>query len=90
MVKNSSANVEDMGSIPDLGRSHMKWGNWALVLQLLKLWATTAEACEPRACALQQEKPQQWEARALQLESSPTHCNLRKPLCSNKTQHSQK
>ena len=57
MAKNPSANVEDMGSIPDLGRSHMKWGNWALVLQLLNLWATTAEACEPRAYAVQQEKP---------------------------------
>ena len=37
----------------------------------------------PRACAPQQEKPQQWEAHALQLESSPTHCNQRMPAHSN-------
>ena len=30
------------------------------------LCATTTEARAPRACALQQEKPLQWEARALQ------------------------
>ena len=37
---------------------------WAYTLQLLKL------TC-PRVCALQQEKPPQWEARGSQAESSP-------------------
>ena len=34
------------------------------------LCATTTEARTPRAYAPQQEKPQQWEAHAPQLESS--------------------
>ena len=32
-------------------------------------------ACVPWARDLQQEKPLQWEARALQVESSPAHHN---------------
>ena len=39
--------------------------------QLRSLRAATTEAHIPRSCALQQEKPLQWEAWALQLESSP-------------------
>ena len=39
---------------------------WACKPQLLRLHATTTEACAPRARAPQQEKPPQWEARALQ------------------------
>ena len=35
VVKKSHANAEDTGSIPDLGRFHMPWGNQASVLQLL-------------------------------------------------------
>ena len=27
VVENLPANAEDMGLIPDLGRSHMQWGN---------------------------------------------------------------
>ena len=41
------------------------------VPQLLNLRAATTEAHVPRACALQQEKPLQWEACAPELESSP-------------------
>ena len=47
-------------------------------LQLLSLCATTTEAREPRACALQQEKPWQWEAQALQWRVAPAHGNYRK------------
>ena len=36
VVKNPPANARDTGSIPGLGRSHMLWGNWACVPQLLK------------------------------------------------------
>ena len=39
--------------------------------QLVSLSATTTEAPVPRACALQLEKPLQWEAQANE-ESSPT------------------
>ena len=71
MVKNLPANAGDMGSSPGLGRSHMPQSNQAgapqlLSLrsrapepQLLSLRATTTEACAPRACAPQQEKPPQ-------------------------------
>ena len=38
--------------------------------QLLSLSATATEAC-----ALQQDKPPQWEAHALQLESTFACCN---------------
>ena len=37
----------------------------------------------PRACALQQEKPQQWEARAPRPESRPLSLQLEKSLHSN-------
>ena len=39
--------------------------------QLLSPRATTTEARAPRACALQQEKPPQWEARAPQWRVAP-------------------
>ena len=41
---------------------------WARVPQLLKL-------VSPRACAPQQEKPPQWEARALQRRVAPARHN---------------
>ena len=41
----------------------------------LSPWATTTEARAPRACALQQEKPLQWEAHTLQRRVAPTRCN---------------
>ena len=43
----------------------------AHVPQLLSPCAATSEACIPRACALQQEKPRQWEALYRNEESSP-------------------
>ena len=82
MVKNPPANAGDMGSSPGPGRSHMPQSSEAhapqlLSLrsracepQLLSLSATTTEARAPRAHALQQEKPPQWEARTLQLEKA--------------------
>ena len=39
--------------------------------QLLSPHATTTEACLPRAHALQQEKPPQWETHALQRRVAP-------------------
>ena len=49
MVKNLPANAGDMGSIPDPGRSHISWSNYAHVPQLLSL-------C-PRARGLQLLSP---------------------------------
>ena len=64
-------------------------------VEQLSSWATTIEPCS-RAHMLQllkpslpgapapQEKPSQWEALALQLESSPCSPQVRKSLSSNK------
>ena len=41
--------------------------------------ATIVEACRPRACAPQQEKSLQWEARTQQWRVAATSCNYRKP-----------
>ena len=75
VVENLPANAGDTGSSPGLGRSHMPWSNWAHAPQLLSPRATTTEACMPRAQALQQEKPPQWEAHTLQPRVAPTHRN---------------
>ena len=40
--------------------------------------ATTTEAHVPRACALKQEKPPQWEARAPQRRVAPARRQLEK------------
>ena len=51
--------------------------------QLLSPSAASTDARVPRACALQQENPPQWEARAPQWRVAPTHRNYRKPMHSN-------
>ena len=48
---------------------------WACGPQLLSPWATTTEACAPRARAPQQEKPPQWEAHAPQQRVAPARRN---------------
>ena len=80
VVKNPPASAGDMGSSPGPWRSHMPRSNWARAPQLLSLRsrghepqllslrATATEACVPRACAPQKEKPSQWEACAPQKE----------------------
>lgn len=56
MVKNPLANAGDTGLIPDLGtKIPLGGGATKLALQLVK-------SARPRARALQQEKPPQWEA----------------------------
>ena len=57
---------------------------WAHVPQLLSPHAATTEAHAPRACAPQQEKPPQWEARAPQWRLAPARYNWRKLAHSNK------
>ena len=83
MVKNLPANAGDRGSSPGLGRSHMPWSNYAHAPQLLSLRsrarkpqllsprAISVEAHAPRARDLQQEKPLQQEACALQRRVAP-------------------
>ena len=78
MAKNPPASAGHVGLIPDLGKSHMPQSNSAHEPQLLSLcskaWepqllsarAATAETQAPTACALNQEKPPQWEAHTPQ------------------------
>ena len=75
VVENPPANAGDTGSSPGPGKSHMPRSNQARVPQLLSLHAATTEAHTPRACALQQEKPPQWEARAPQQRVAPARRN---------------
>ena len=61
----------------------MSHNYWARMPQLLSLHAATTEAHTPRACAPQQEKPLQWEARAPQRRVANAAKNKTKQ---NKTQ----
>ena len=68
----------------DVGRCELPMqGKWVRSL----IWedATCLRAAKPVhpwACALNQERPPQWEERVLQLETSPVCCNHKKPVCS--------
>ena len=58
----------------------MRHNYWACALEPMShnysaRHATTTEAWVPRAHALQQEKPLQWEAQALQRRAAPTRRN---------------
>ena len=53
----------------------MSHNYWAHEPQLLSPRATTTEASVPRAHALQQERPPQWEACTLQRRVAPAHRN---------------
>ena len=64
VVWNLPADAGDTGLIPDLGRFYILPGNWVYVTQVVK-------SEHSRACVLQQEEPQQWEAQAPQLDGSP-------------------
>ena len=101
-VKNPPANAGDTSLIPGLGRSHVPWGSWAHASQLLSLCSRALEPrllsphaqllkpVNPRACAPQQEKPQQWGACVPQPESSPLLPQLEKSPQTRRIQHSQK
>ena len=85
MEKNLPANAGDTGSIPGPGESCIMQSNVVHVLQLLilrsrahepqvrSLQAALVEACVPRAHALQQEKPLQWDACPLQRIAPACH-----------------
>ena len=87
VVKNPPANAGDTGLSPGPGRSHMPQSNKTHAPQQLSLHsrtqkpqllspcATTTEACAPRAHALLQEKPLQWEACAPQWRAAPARRN---------------
>ena len=88
VVKNSPANAGDMDLIP-VQEDHSRHGVTKLVShQLLSLGSRAGQSqllklvC-PRACAPQEEKPSQYKAHTLQLESSPCSQRLEKSWCSN-------
>ena len=83
VVKNPPVNAGDASLIPDPGRSHVPQSNWARAPQLLSLcWRAWEPQLlspltqllkpeSPKARARQQEKPPQWEVRALQRRVAP-------------------
>ena len=73
--KNPPANSGDTVSIPDPGRSRMPQSTEPHALQQLCRQAATTRARAPRACALQPEKPPQWEAPAAQRGGAPARHN---------------
>ena len=79
------ANAGDKSSIPGPRRSHTLWSNEAHARQLLSPCVATTEARAPRARALKQEEPPQWEACAPQRRVFPTGHNWRK--ATTQTQH---
>ena len=92
VVKSLPANEGDMGSIPGPHAaeqlSPVYHGYWACVLEheSHNPWTHVPQLLMPtcpRACALQQEEPLQWEACAPQIESSPHSLQEKKSLCSN-------
>ena len=89
--KNLPANAGDTGSIPGLGRFHMQQSNKVHTPQLPHPHAASTKAQAPRACALQQKKPGQWEAQVSQWRVGPTPttrrslCKAMKIQCSQKT-----
>ena len=83
VVNSPPCNAGDISPISGLGRSHMLWSNRACVPQLLILCSRACKlqllkAMNPRACAVQEEKPLQWEAQAPELESGHLSLKLEK------------
>ena len=64
-VKKPLCNAKDTGSIPGLGRSHMPWGSWAHVPQLM---SPPSRAHEPQLL-----QPARLEPR---LRNERSHCNI--------------
>ena len=90
-LKNPPCNARDTSLIPGSGRSHMTQSKKAYVPQLLSPHPAATEAWVPRACALQQEKPPQWEAHTQQERGvSQLTAARESPLAATKTNHSQK
>ena len=81
MARNPPANAGDTGMIPGLGRFHMPWGNSATATEPVcciywsphtdSLSSTTREVT-----AMRSPRTSSWRL-------VPTHCNKRKPACSN-------
>ena len=92
VVKNPPANVRDMGSIPNSGRSHMPWTNYTCVPQLLSLCSRTWELqlLSPHALGSVFHKGEAPVMRSPHMATRELHfaCNQRKVHAAVKTQHS--
>ena len=78
------ADAGDRGSIPGLGRFPMQQSN-KVHTQLLSPQAARSKARTPRARALQQKKPEQWEAQAAATPTTrESPCKAKKIQCSQK------
>ena len=70
---NPPDNAGDTGSMPGQGRSHLPLSTEQLSLCATAtepvLWSPTTKPTCPKARALQQERPPQWETLTAQLES---------------------
>ena len=82
VVENLPASTGDMGSSPDLGRSHMPRSNWAREPQLLSLrvWSLCS-ATRGHDCERPVHHDEEWPPLAATRES---------PRTETKTQHTQK
>ena len=80
VAKNLPANAGDIGSIPGLERFRMP--------QATKPVHHSYWSHAPIACTLQQEKPPQWEAHAMQQRVAPLTTIRVSPHAATKTQHS--
>ena len=90
VVNSLPASEGDTGLISGPGRDLICYKTTPYEPQLLSPLATTPEACMPKARALQQEKPLQWEDISQQLRADLIRCNKRKVHTAEKTHHSQK
>ena len=66
------------------------WEDSAVLQSSWACGTTTAEAFAPRARALEQEKPPQWEAQKLYNEDVPPFTTRESQSKAVKTQHSEK
>ena len=92
-VKNLPATAGDVCLIPDLGRFHVSEQlsrRSTTTEPVSKTWEPQLLSPRARACALQAEKPPQWEIHTPQLESSPHWPKLKKSTCSNEDPVDQK
>ena len=91
MVKNPSANAENMNLTPDRRRSHVPWSNYAPAQKLLSV---CSRACMPHSYQVHMprydRKRSRRNERTLQQGVSPLTTTRENPHTAKKTQDSQK
>ena len=89
VVKNQLPMAEDMGSIPDPGRSHVAWDSQPRVPHLLSLGSRAQKPQllkprYPRACARQLERPLELESSRHLLQLEKAHAQKQRPSTKRK------